>query len=41
MVVTVERRAAIKAPFLYFNLGLSELLDSLSCSFTFTSFLTI
>jgi hypothetical protein len=37
--VTVTCRTAIKALFLYFNLCLSVMLDSLSCSFTSISFL--
>jgi hypothetical protein len=39
--VTLKCRTVIKALFLYFNLCLSIMLDSLSCSFTSISFLTI
>ena len=38
--VTVKCRTAIKELVLYFNLCGSIKLDSLSCSFTFISFLT-
>jgi hypothetical protein len=38
--VTVKCRTAIKALFLYLNLGLSVMLDILSCSFTSIYFLT-
>jgi hypothetical protein len=38
--VTVNCRAAVKALFVYFNLCLSIMLYSLSCSFTSTPFLT-
>ena len=38
--VTVTYRTAIKAPFVYFDLCLGIILDSLSCSFTSISFLT-
>jgi hypothetical protein len=38
--VTVKCRTAIKALFLYFNLCLSVMLDSLSCSFTSIFFRT-
>jgi hypothetical protein len=38
---TVKCRTAIKFLFLYFKLCLSVMLDSLSCSFTSISFLTI
>ena len=38
--MTMKCRRAIKALFLYFNLCLSIMLDSLSCSFTSMSFLT-
>jgi hypothetical protein len=38
--VTVKYRTAIKMLFLYFNVHLSVMLDSLSCSFTSVSFLT-
>jgi hypothetical protein len=37
--VTLKCRTAIKALFLYFNLCPSVMLDSLSCSFTYISFL--
>jgi len=39
-IVAVRCRTAIKALFLYFNLCLSVMFDSLSCSFTSISFLT-
>ena len=38
--MTVKCRTAIKTMFLYFNLCLSVMLDSFSCSFTSTSNLT-
>ena len=37
---SVKYRTASKALFLYFNFGLSVMLDSLSCPFTSISFLT-
>jgi len=40
LTVTVKCRTAIKGLLLYFNLCLSLVLDSLSCSFTSISFLT-
>jgi hypothetical protein len=40
LTVTVKCRTAITPLFLYFNLCLNVILDSLSCSFTSISFLT-
>ena len=39
LTVTVKCRIAIKALFLYFNLCLSVMLESLSCTLTSISFL--
>jgi hypothetical protein len=40
LTVTVGCGAAIQVLVIYFNLCLGVILNSLSCSFTFTSFLT-